>query len=100
MFNTKNAIAACLTAVVSPGRMPLPSLGQPDPLGDDPISNLARAAEQLMVERDVGASPCRFLSVSSAEGITFSQISPDIKFALHLFYVSDEGFAVEEKGNF
>ena len=78
VFDSLDYFTTRLTAVVSPGGVPLPSFDQPYSLRDNAITYFARAAKQFVVKSDVGASPDGILPTSDSEGIPFNKIPLDV----------------------
>ena len=63
MIDPINGLVTSSTNIVSPARVPLPSLDKANALCDDAITNFVRPSHELMMEGDVSSHPLRGFAV-------------------------------------
>ena len=74
MFYTFDDIPTGLTSVVQPYRMPLPSFGEADPLGDRSVTDLFRAPQEFVMKRNIRSYPSPRFPISSPEVVPILEI--------------------------
>ncbi len=74
MFYTFDDITTGLASIVQPCRVPLPSFGEADPLGDRSVTDLFRAPQEFVMKRNIRSYPYPKFPIGSPEVVPILEI--------------------------